>query len=217
MMDLCTGGEVFFHLNRLKRFSEEQAKFYFCEILLGIEYLHSKNVVYRDIKPENILFDIDGHIRIADFGLTKIIPLRAKSHSFCGSPEYMSPEMLNGTGHDRKVDFYCLGALLFEMLTGLPPFYCKDTKKMYHRILNDALELPDYLDPIVCNLITTLLKRDPNLRPSSVSEIKKHSWFKGVNWDDVLNKKMHPPIVPNVKECNIDPDYTELPLNFEED
>lgn len=74
MMDLCTGGEVFFHLNRLRRFSEAQAKFYFAEILLGIEYLHSKNVVYRDIKPENILIDVDGHIRIADFGLSKVIP-----------------------------------------------------------------------------------------------------------------------------------------------
>jgi serum/glucocorticoid-regulated kinase 2 len=93
-MDLCTGGEVFFHLNRLRRFTEEQAKFYFSEILLGIEYLHSKNVVYRDIKPENILIDIDGHIRIADFGLSKVIPKRTKSYSFCGSPEYMSPEML---------------------------------------------------------------------------------------------------------------------------
>lgn len=93
-MDLCTGGEIFFHLNRLRQFTEEQSKFYFSEILLGLEYLHSKNVVYRDIKPENILLDIDGHIRIADFGLSKIIPKRQKSYSFCGSPEYMSPEML---------------------------------------------------------------------------------------------------------------------------
>jgi serum/glucocorticoid-regulated kinase 2 len=101
-----------------------------------MEYLHSKNVVYRDIKPENILVDIDGHIRIADFGLSKIIPLRGKSFSFCGSAEYMSPEMLNATGHDRRMDIYCLGALLYEMLTGLPPFYVKEINKMYDRILN---------------------------------------------------------------------------------
>ena len=93
-MDLCTGGEVFFHLSRLKSFSENQARFYFAEILLGLEYLHNKNIVYRDIKPENILVDLEGHIRIADFGLAKVIPKRTKSHSFCGSPEYMSPEML---------------------------------------------------------------------------------------------------------------------------
>lgn len=93
-MDLCTGGEIFFHLNKHRLFKEEIARFYFSEILIGLDYLHSKNVVYRDIKPENILIDIDGHIRIADFGLSKIIPKRQRSYSFCGSPEYMSPEML---------------------------------------------------------------------------------------------------------------------------
>ena len=94
VMDICTGGEIFFHLSKFKRFPEELAKFYFCEILLGIEYLHNLNIVYRDLKPENILIDIDGHIKIADFGLAKIIPKLHMSYSFCGSPEYMSPEML---------------------------------------------------------------------------------------------------------------------------
>lgn len=156
-MDLCTGGEIFFHLNRMRKFSEQHAMFYFAEILLGVEYLHSKNVVYRDIKPENILIDLDGHIRIADFGLSKVIPKRQKSYSFCGSPEYMSPEMLQGTGHDRRVDIYCLGALLFEMLTGLPPFYSKETTKMYENILNTELVYPDYLSPDSIDLIATLL------------------------------------------------------------
>ena len=126
-MDVCTGGELFFHLNKLSKFTEDQAKFYFCEVLLGLEYLHDQDIVYRDIKPENILIDVDGHAKIADFGLSKVIPAQHHSYSFCGSPEYMAPEMLLATGHDRKVDIYCLGALLFEMLTGLPPFYNKDT------------------------------------------------------------------------------------------
>jgi len=101
VMDICTGGEIFFHLSNFKRFSEHMAKFYFCEIVLGLEYLHNLNIVYRDIKPENILIDIDGHVKIADFGLAKQIAPREKSYSFCGSPEYMSPEMLTGRGHDR--------------------------------------------------------------------------------------------------------------------
>jgi serum/glucocorticoid-regulated kinase 2 len=101
VMDICTGGEIFFHLNNFKKFNEKLAKFYFIEILLGLEYLHSKDIVYRDIKPENILVDIEGHVKIADFGLAKIIPQREKSFSFCGSPEYMSPEMLKGRGHDK--------------------------------------------------------------------------------------------------------------------
>ena len=110
---------------------------------MGLEHLHSHNIVYRDIKPENILLDIDGHIRIADFGLSKIIPPRHKSYSFCGSPEYMSPEMLACVGHDKRLDIYCLGALLFEMLTGLPPFYSRDdTQGMYEKIMNDEVQLP---------------------------------------------------------------------------
>jgi serum/glucocorticoid-regulated kinase 2 len=142
-MDACTGGELFYHLSKLKRLPEDSAKVYFAEILLGLEHLHSKNIVYRDIKPENILLDIDGHIRIADFGLSKIIKPRERSFSFCGSPEYMSPEMLACKGHDMRLDLYCLGALLFELLTGLPPFYCReDLNLMYQRILNDDVRLP---------------------------------------------------------------------------
>lgn len=96
VMDLCTGGEMFFHLGKVQKFTEAQAKFYFAELLLGFEYLHEHDIVYRDIKPENILIDIDGHVKIADFGLSKVIPKRQRSYSFCGSPEYMCPEILMG-------------------------------------------------------------------------------------------------------------------------
>jgi serum/glucocorticoid-regulated kinase 2 len=141
-MDVCTGGELFYHLSRLKKLTESASKFYFAEILLGLEHLHSLDIVYRDIKPENILLDIDGHIRIADFGLSKIIPQNQRSYSFCGSPEYMSPEMLSCVGHDKRLDIYCLGALLFEMLTGLPPFYSRDTNLMYETIMTNEVALP---------------------------------------------------------------------------
>lgn len=115
---------------------EAVAKFYFAEILLGLEYIHSKGIVYRDLKPENVLIDIDGHIKLADFGLSKVFPSQDYlTNSFCGSPEYMSPEMLMGTGHGFSVDYYSLGALLFEMLTGLPPFYSTDRDQMYLSIV----------------------------------------------------------------------------------
>lgn len=117
---------MFYNLQQKGPYSEELAKFYFAEILLGLEFLHSKNIAYRDLKPENILIDLDGHIKIADFGLSKHIKFFEKSYSFCGSPEYMCPEMLRNEGHNQMVDYYTLGALLYEMLTGLPPYYCAD-------------------------------------------------------------------------------------------
>ena len=153
-MDLCAGGELFYLLHQRGRMTAKQAKFYFAEILLGLEYIHSKGIVYRDLKPENVLIDIDGHIKLADFGLSKVLPSQdALTNSFCGSPEYMSPEMLLGFGHGFAVDYYSLGAILFEMLTGLPPFYSTDRDLMYHDIIEEELEYPDYLDPLVIDLL----------------------------------------------------------------
>lgn len=146
-MDLCAGGELFYLLHQRGRMQERQAKFYFAEILLGLEFIHSKGIVYRDLKPENVLLDIDGHIKLADFGLSKYLPsLMSLTNSFCGSPEYMSPEMLNGQGHGFAVDYYSLGAILFEMLTGLPPFYSTDRMQMYQDIVDSNLSYPDYLN-----------------------------------------------------------------------
>lgn len=121
IMDYCPGGELFHLQRKLLRFSEEEAKRYFIEVLLAIEYLHSKSIVYRDLKPENIMIDLRGHLRIADFGLAKVI--KEKRFSYCGSLEYMSPEIVTREGHSFEVDYYCMGALLYEMVVGCPPFY----------------------------------------------------------------------------------------------
>lgn len=140
---------------------ESSAKFYFAEILLGLEYIHSKGIVYRDLKPENVLLDIDGHIKLADFGLSKhLSSISDLTNSFCGSPEYMSPEMLIGQGHGFAVDYYSLGAILFEMLTGLPPFYQTDRNQMYFDIVEADLEYPEYLNPVVIDLLKRLLCKD---------------------------------------------------------
>jgi serum/glucocorticoid-regulated kinase 2 len=119
------------------------AKFYFVEILIGIEYLHEQRVLYRDLKPENILLDVDGHVRIADFGLAKPnIGEGELSYSFCGSPEYMSPEMIKKAGHSYPVDYYCLGAMLYELVVGIPPFYSKNTKEIYRSALVEEVAFP---------------------------------------------------------------------------
>ena len=124
-----------FHLNQRSRFDEDIALLYVCEIILALECLHSKNIIYRDLKPENILIDIDGHIKLSDFGLAKEVEeLHDLNRTFCGSPEYLSPEMLLGNPHDVTVDFYTLGVFMYEMISGLPPFYQKDKSKMNHSI-----------------------------------------------------------------------------------
>lgn len=140
VLDYCPGGELFYHLSKHSKFSEEIAKFYFCEVLLAINYLHNETIIFRDLKPENILMDINGHIIITDFGLSKKMPSdSALTNTFCGSPEYMCPEMLvaerKQVGHGRMVDVYSLGALLYEFLTGLPPFYSENRKTLFSRIM----------------------------------------------------------------------------------
>lgn len=219
-MDFCPGGELFYHLHNIGRLSEDQARFYVAEILSGIEYLHSMNIAYRDLKPENILLDIDGHVRITDFGLSKEgIGEKVQSYSFCGSPEYMSPEMLKAAGHGREVDFYSIGALLFEMLTGLPPFYESNRSQMYMRILNEDLELPNFLSQQAKNLISSLLCKDPSRRLGSsrgIEEIRTHPWFKSVNWKKIQSKKVHPPFRPSLNHSNFDPEYQKTRISPED-
>jgi serum/glucocorticoid-regulated kinase 2 len=171
VMDFCGGGELFYHLKKEGRFSEERVRLYAAEILLALEHLHSLNIIYRDLKPENILLDAQGHIRLADFGLSKILnDPDAQASTFCGTPEYLAPEILNGSGHGIPVDWWSLGTLICEMLTGLPPFYSQNLNSMYEKILKAELKLtsdPNILSPDARNLIQALLQRDPHKRLGS--------------------------------------------------
>jgi serum/glucocorticoid-regulated kinase 2 len=130
----------------------------------------------------------------------------------------MSPEMLNGRGHDKQLDYYCLGALLYEMMTGLPPYYSKDTNEMYKRIINDDLTFPDYLQSnhLLVDLITKLLAKDPKVRVKTVEEIKYHPWLKDTPYKKFLNKEVMPPFVPSMRETNFDPEFNDLPIDFDE-
>lgn len=155
--------------------TEVQARFYFIETLLGIQYMHGKGIVYRDIKPENILIDQHGHIKIADFGLTRV--MREKSTSYCGSLEYMAPEIVKGDPHWFDVDHYCLGSLLYEMMIGCPPFYNPEfapSQTKYH-IVNSPVTFPDdkRLSRSFKDLVTRLLEKDPEHRLGSSRGIKE--------------------------------------------
>ena len=215
-LELCPGGELFYHLHNLGRFTEDQAKFYFAEVVLALEYLHGLNIIYRDLKPENVLLDIDGHIRITDFGLSKMnIGLRDKSYSICGSPEYMAPEMLLNGEHGATVDFYTLGALLFEMLTGLPPHYDRNRSKMNWKILNEELEVPSYISKSAQEILLGLLDKNPERRlgANGVQEIKSHAFCSKINWNSFLNKQVKPPLRPHIRSSNFDPEYKQLKVD----
>jgi len=204
ILDYINGGELFFHLKKEGRFSEERVRLYVAEIALAIQHLHSLNIVYRDLKPENILLTSSGHICITDFGLSKELTMvnsvsdDGKTHTFCGTPEYLAPEILNGTGHGREVDWWSLGTLMFEMLTGLPPFYSQNINVMYHKILNSELKFPAYVNPEARQLLEGLLQRDIQRRWKA-DQIQMCSFFAGMSWQDVYALRVDAPFKPRVK------------------
>ncbi|CAD8082549.1 unnamed protein product [Paramecium primaurelia] len=211
VLEYCSGGELFFLLRKIKRMSEKDAFFYFSEICLGMKTLHSNNIIYRDIKPENILIDLDGHIRIADFGLSKPNMIETEdAYSFCGSSEYMAPEMLLKSGHTFQLDLYCLGALLYELVTGLPPFYSRNLEEIYQRILNQKLKFPPQiqLSSSIKHLLTNLLAKNPKDRIDSIDTLLNHPWM--TQWGDqnlykqIVIKKIRPPYIPDYFNLNFD-------------
>lgn len=216
VLSFINGGELFYHLQKARRFPLIRAKFYICELLSAIETLHSLNIVYRDLKPENILLDYQGHIALCDFGLCKInMKLDQKTNTFCGTPEYLAPELLLNKGYTRVVDFWTLGVLLYEMLTSLPPFYDEDVPTMYKKILEDPLIFPNDMDPVTKDVIARLLNRDPTKRLGyhGVKEIKDHEFFKDIDWDKLNSKGYIPPYKPQVKNSmdisNISSEFTD--------
>mmetsp|Transcript_23226 Transcript_23226/g.22797 ORF Transcript_23226/g.22797 Transcript_23226/m.22797 type:complete len:142 (-) Transcript_23226:344-769(-) len=141
-MDFMRGGELYRYLKDQRKLEEDQAKFYIVQAALGLSHLHSKNIIYRDLKPENILLGEDGYIKLADFGLSKLVDEDKLSNSFCGTPEYMAPEVVNGSGHSFSADWWTLGSLIYELIVGIPPFYSTNKHKLYQYIENDAVKWP---------------------------------------------------------------------------
>jgi len=220
VLDYVNGGELFFHLQKEKRFSEPRARFYTAEIVLAIEYLHSLDIIYRDLKPENILLDAEGHVALTDFGLAKEgIEIGDTTSTFCGTPEYLAPEVLKKQKYGMAVDWWCVGAVLYEMLVGLPPFYSRDCNEMYDRILHDKLRFPPHVSENARSLISELLIRDPEKRIGSkedAKEIKAHPFFEGIDWQKLYNRDYKPPFNPGVSSeydlKNFDPQFTNEPL-----
>ncbi|KJK83580.1 Serine/threonine-protein kinase [Metarhizium anisopliae BRIP 53293] len=217
VLAFVNGGELFHHLTNERRFDVNRARFYTAELLCALECLHGFNVIYRDLKPENILLDYQGHIALCDFGLCKLeMKDEDRTNTFCGTPEYLAPELLLGQGYNKTVDWWTLGVLLYEMLTGLPPFYNEGTNEMYRKILSEPMSFPgnDVVPPAAKDLLTKLLNRNPaeRLGANGSAEIKGHTFFHAIDWRKLLERKYEPTFKPNVANAldttNFDPEFT---------
>jgi len=215
VMDFVNGGELFYHLQQEKVFDEERTRFYSAEIVLGLEYLHKEGIVYRDLKPENLLLTNDGHIIMTDFGISKegLHCSDDRTATFCGTPEYLAPEILKGQKYGKEVDWWSLGTLMFEMLNGLPPFYCEDVQQMYAKIMRAELKFPKKVSTEAASLIEALLERYPNKRLTDPAQIKAHPYFASIDWEKLGKKQARPPYIPPVRDVSdtscIDPAFTK--------
>ncbi|XP_070283746.1 ribosomal protein S6 kinase beta-2 isoform X1 [Myotis yumanensis] len=201
ILECLSGGELFTHLEREGIFLEDTACFYLAEITLALGHLHSHGIIYRDLKPENIMLSSQGHIKLTDFGLCKeSIHEGVVTHTFCGTIEYMAPEILVRSGHNRAVDWWSLGALMYDMLTGSPPFTAENRKKTMDKIIKGKLTLPPYLTPDARDLVKKFLKRNPSQRigggPGDAADVQRHPFFRHINWDDLLARRVDPPFRP---------------------
>lgn len=204
IMEFCPYGDFEPVLDYFKKFDEDTAKFYIAEVILAIEYLHLKNIVYRDLKPSNLLLDKYGHIKLADFGLAKQnVTEENPAISFCGTPAYLPPEMLTNSGAYKATDIYLLGVNLFKFLTGKTPFFEKSSNltDLYKAISRSSLVFPVEVKGDARHLISTMMNKKPELRPS-IHQVKQHRFFHDLNWSDLLSKTKKPPI-PTEELSNI--------------
>jgi classical protein kinase C len=217
VMEYVSGGDLMLHIQR-KQFSLRQAKFYASEVLLALEYFHANGIIYRDLKLDNILLTLDGHVKVADYGLCKEQMWFGETTStFCGTPEFMAPEILLEQRYGRAVDWWAFGVLTYEMLLGQSPFRGDDEDEIFDAILEDEPLYPITMPRDAVSILQKLLTRDPSRRLGSgkgdAEEIKKHPFFKDVNFDDVMNKRIPPPYFPTINgsadTSNFDEEFTK--------
>ena len=222
--EFMQGGDMFYHMHdgKIIIFNNDKTRFYIMELVLALEFLHKNNMVYRDLKPENILLDAKGHIKLTDFGLSKILETESdKAFTICGTPQYLAPEILQKKGYNKAVDWWSLGSVMYEMLTGKIPFAIKRGVKLNMKIYEQGVKYPDHLYKNAKDLIKKLLVIDPNERlgsgPDGSENIKKHPFFKGINWNDAYQRKIKPPFIPKLKNDTdlryFDTMFTEEPIN----
>ena len=204
--EFMQGGDMFFHMHdgQIVIFSNDKTRFYIMELVLALESLHKNNMVYRDLKPENILLDSKGHVKLTDFGLSKILEDEDdKAFTLCGTPQYLAPEVLLRQGYDKSVDWWSLGCVMYEMLMGRLPFPIKRGVKLSMKIYEKNLEFNKRISDAAKDLVQKLLIINPKQRlgngPNGTEDVKNHPFFEGVDWDLAMEKKIKPPFIPKLK------------------
>ncbi|CAO3593232.1 unnamed protein product [Absidia cylindrospora] len=201
VQEYVAGGEIFSLLRRSEKFDEDTARFYAAEVLLSIAYLHSNDIIYRDLKPENLLLDNEGHIKITDFGFAKHVP--DITWTLCGTPDYLAPEIIESKGYGKSVDYWSLGILIYEMLAGYPPFYDDSQFRLYEKIVRCKPTYPDHFSEEAKDLLSHLLTTDLTRRYGNLKrgymDLVDHPWFKSVDFTLVANRRATPPFVPTIK------------------
>ncbi|XP_071477985.1 RAC-gamma serine/threonine-protein kinase-like [Diadema antillarum] len=203
VMEYVNGGELFFHLSRERLFTEDRTRFYGAEIVSALAYLHEQDVIYRDLKLENLLLDQEGHIKITDFGLCKEgISYGDMTKTFCGTPEYLAPEILEDNDYGRAVDWWGTGVVMYEMMCGRLPFYSRDHEVLFELILTENIKFPNRLSITAKAILSGLLEKNPKKRlgcgPDDAKEIMGHPFFASINWDDLYHKRVTPPFKPTI-------------------
>ncbi|GAX72756.1 hypothetical protein CEUSTIGMA_g212.t1 [Chlamydomonas eustigma] len=201
MMEAVMGGELFSYLQtRASPLDEAHARFYAASVILGLDYLHQHGSVYRDLKPENLLIDLKGYVKVTDFGFVKQLDKGGKTYTLCGTPEYLAPEIIMNKGHNQAADWWALGVLIYELCTGMPPFMHEDRLMMFRRICQRDLFIPKTFSKPLRSLIEGLLTSNPVFRLGSgktgVAEIKSHPWFNGLDWEAFASKSLPAPYLP---------------------
>ncbi|XP_070557525.1 protein kinase C delta type-like [Ptychodera flava] len=213
VMEYLNGGDLMFHIQHSGRFDEKRARFYGAEIVCGLQFLHRRGIIYRDLKLDNVLLDKDGHIKIADFGMCKEnIVGEKKASTFCGTPDYIAPEILRGLKYNASVDWWSFGVLLYEMLIGQSPFHGEDEDALFESICNDTPVYPRWLPKDAASCLSLLFDPNPSNRLGVRSDIRQHQFFRSIDWDKLERREINPPFKPKLKSgkdaSNFDPEFT---------
>ncbi|ESO11321.1 hypothetical protein HELRODRAFT_158167 [Helobdella robusta] len=219
VLEFVGGGEMFNHLRKARKFTENQVKFYAAQVTMAFEYLHSLDILYRDLKPENLLLDTNGYVKVADFGFAKRV--KGRTWTLCGTPEYLAPEIILSKGYNKAVDWWALGVLIYEMAAGYPPFAADQPIQIYEKIVSGKVKYPGHFSSDTKDIIKNLLQLDLTKRygnmKNGIQDIRNHKFFEEIDWLAVFHRSVTPSFIPRTEGPGDDShfeEYDEEPMHM---